>query len=99
MSAQVLKQPSESYAIGIEFAGKLPAGATLASGTVSAIRLDTEATDNAVLASTTATISGTQALVKVQAGTAGITYKITFVVTLSNTDILEEDLILKVVNL
>lgn len=91
------KQPSESWTFAVEFVGKLPAGASLASGTVSAIRLDTGATDNSVLASTTATIVGTQARVKVQAGTTGVEYKLTFLVTLSNSDLLEEDVIMQVV--
>jgi hypothetical protein len=99
MSAQFLKQPNESYTIAIEFAGQLPAGASLVSGTVSAVRLDTGATDNSVLASTTLTISGTQARVKVQAGTDGVDYRVTSLVTLSTSDVLEEDLLMKVRNL
>lgn len=91
------KQPAESYTIAVEFAGKLPSGASLASGTISAVRLDTGATDNSVLASTTATIVGTQARVKVQAGTSGIDYKITFLLTLSNGDLLEEDVLMRLV--
>lgn len=91
------KQPAENWTIAVEFVGKLPSGATLQSGTVSAIRLDTMATDNSVLASTTATIVGTQARVKVQAGLTGIDYKLTFLLTLSNADVLEEDLLMQVV--
>lgn len=91
------KQPGESYTIAVEFAGKLPSGASLLSGTVSAVRLDTGATDTSVLASTTATIVGTQARVKVQAGASGVDYKITFLLTLSNADLLEEDVLMHVV--
>lgn len=98
MPGRFLKQPAESYTIAVEFAGKLPSGASLSSGTVSAIRLDTGATDNSVLASTTATISGTQARVKIQAGTAGVKYKLTFLVTLSNGDIFEEAVAMDVEN-
>jgi hypothetical protein len=93
-----LKQPSETYTIAVEFSGKLPSGASLSSGTVSATRMDTGATDNSVLASTSATISGTQARVRVKQGVSGVAYKITFVVTLSNTDILEEDVLMHVVD-
>jgi len=96
MPGRFEKQPAESYTIAVEFAGKLPTGASLTSGTVSAIRLDTGAADNSVLASTTATIVGTQARVKVQAGTSGLDYKLTFLATLSNGDVLEEDLIMEV---
>lgn len=96
MPGRFSKQPAESYTIAVEFAGKLPTGASLSSGTVSALRLDTGATDNSVLASTTATIVGTQARVKVQAGTSGLDYKITWLMTLSNGDILEEDVTMDV---
>ena len=96
MPKELLKQPAESYTIAVEFAGKLPTGATLVSGTVSAVRLDTGAADNSVIASTTATIVGTQARVKIQGGTSGVEYKLTFLVTLSNTDQLEEDLDMRV---
>lgn len=99
MSAQFLKQPNESYPIAIEFAGQLPAGASLVSGTVSAARLNTGATDNSVLATTTLTISGTQARVKVQAGEDGVDYRLTALVTLSTSDVLEEDVLMKVRNL
>jgi hypothetical protein len=61
------------------------------------IATDTGATDNSVLASTTATIVGTQARVKVQSGTTGIDYKITFLVTLSDGSVLEEDVLMQVV--
>jgi hypothetical protein len=92
-----VKQPSETYTIAVEFSGKLPSGASLSSGTVSAIRMDTGATDNSVLASTSATISGTQARVRVKQGVSGVIYKITFVVALSNADILEEDVLMHVI--
>lgn len=96
MPGRFTKQPAESFTIAVEFAGKLPSGASLVSGTVSAVRTDTGATDNTVLASTTATIVGTQARVKVQAGTSGIDYQVTFLCTLSNGDVLEEDLTMDV---
>jgi hypothetical protein len=99
MSTQFLKQPAETYTVAIEYAGKLPSGATIVSGTVAAVRLDTGATDNTVLASTTATISGTQVRAKVQAGTDGLDYRLTFAVTLSTGDLLEDDLVMKVKNL
>lgn len=90
------KQPAESYTIAIEFLGKLPSGASLSSGTVAGYDIQANATDNTVLASTTATISGTQARVKVQAGTTSKDYKITFTCTLSDSSILEEDIIMRV---
>lgn len=91
------KQPSETWTVAVEFSGKLPTGASLSTGTVSAIRTDTGATDNSVLASQTLTISGTQAKVRVLAGSAGVKYKLTFLVTLDTSEILEEDVTMGVV--
>ena len=86
------KQPSEQYSIGFEFAGKLPSSTNLSSGTVSAKDLAT-GTDvsTTILGSTNATIVGTQAMVMVKAGTTGAKYKITFLVLLTNGNVLEED--------
>lgn len=92
------KQPTENWPIAIEFKDKLPPGLSLVSGTVSAIRLDTGAPDNSVLASTTLAVSGTQALMRVQAGMSGIDYKISALVMLSDTtSVLEEDVLMHVV--
>ena len=99
MSQSTIKQPQERYTMGFGFTGYLPAGATLSSGTVSAVRLDTGAADNSVLDSLALTISGDQALVRVKDGLDGVDYKLTFLVTLSNGDVLEEDLIVQVRNL
>lgn len=92
------KQPSENWPIAFEFSAKLPTGLSLLSGTVSAVRLDTGATDNTVLASTTLIINGTQAIMRVQAGTSGIQYKLTALVLLSDgLSTLEEDALMRVV--
>ena len=85
------KQPSETYTIAVDFVGALPVGETPFSGTVSARKYETGVTDNTVLSSTTATISGTQARIRVLGGTSGLVYRITFLVTLTNNDLLEED--------
>lgn len=91
------KQPSERYKIAIEWSGKLPSGASLDSGSVSAVDTsdDSDATST-VLASSTAEISGTQSRATVRAGTDGKTYKITFLVTLDDGSILEEDVNMRV---
>jgi hypothetical protein len=90
------KQPAEGYTIAIEFANKLPSGASLSTGTVAAVDVQAAATDNSVLSTTTATISGTQARVKVISGTDGKDYKITFTCALSDTSTLEEDVLMRV---
>ncbi len=98
MPSRFFKQPGEKWTQAIEFAGKLPTGASLQSGTISAVRLDTGATDNSVLVSTTLTISGTQALYTHQAGAHGVDYKLTALVTLSNGNLFEEDVLMLVRN-
>lgn len=91
------KQPGESYTIAIEYLGNLPGTATLSSGTVAAIDVGSGASaSGTVLATTTATISGTQSKIKVTAGTAGHEYKITFTNTLSTGEILEDDVFMRV---
>lgn len=84
------KSPAETYTIAIEYSGRLPTGAALISGTVSAINEETKELDNSVLNSTTATISGTQARARVQAGTHGKRYRIVFSTTITGGEILED---------
>jgi hypothetical protein len=92
------KQPSESYTVGVDFADKLPTGVTVANGTVTAI--DPAGTDvsGIVLSDTSATISGTKALIRVLAGVHGLAYRLKFVCTLSNNDVREKDLLMSVEN-
>lgn len=94
------KQSAEKYLIGVDFAEKLPTGASVSSGTVSAVNTSTglDATVE-VLESATAIIVGTQAQAFVKAGDAGIDYKITFLVLLtpgSPVPTLEEDILMQV---
>jgi hypothetical protein len=94
---EIEKQPAEYYPIAFEYFNKLPKGVSLVSGTISAHNI----TDNVdatatILQSTTATITGTQALVKIRAGTTGKRYQITLRVTCSNSYILEDELYLSV---
>lgn len=98
MSAVLKKQPSESYTIGIEYDGKLPAGSTLTSGSVSAVDYYSgQVVSGTILGSTSATISGTQAKVLLRAGTSGRRYKVTFETTLDSLEVLEDDIIVDVV--
>lgn len=91
------KQPSEKYKIAIEWNGKLPSGGTLSSCDVSAVdNSDQSDATGTVLVSPTGEISGTQSRAVVQAGTDGKTYKITFLVTLTDGSILEEDVLMQV---
>ena len=92
------KQPAESYTRAIDFTGKLPTGATLQSGTVQAIDLSGADVSGTVLSGTSAVISGNEARIKVLAGVHGQDYRIRFVMTLTNTDVLEEDMLMHVLN-
>ena len=90
------KQPTEEYVFGIEFAGRLPAGAALALGTVTARDLSGADVTTQVLTTQTVTILGTQARAKAVGGIHGQDYRLKFVLTLTTGDILEEDLLMEV---
>lgn len=91
------KRPGESYPIAFEFKDHLPPGKSLTAGAAVATNTaDDSDASSTVLSSTTATISGTQAIVTVQAGTAGIKYQIDLTATLSGGGSLEESLLMVV---
>ena len=95
------KTTAEAYTFAIDYAGRLPSGASVSSGTVAAV--DQDGNDESgggtpVIASTTATISGTEARVKVQNGTNGERYKLTFTTTLSTSDVLVDTVWMRVVD-
>lgn len=92
------KQPAETYTIAVEFEGKLPSAASLSSGTFAAYDPTGANVSGAILSGTAATISGTQARIKVLGGTHGLDYRVRLVATLTNADILEEDGVMHVVN-
>src|SRR5262245_17488127 len=94
-----IKQPIETYTIASEFEGKLPAGASLSTGVVAAFDLAGTDVSGIVLSGTTASIVGTQARIRVLAGNHGFDYRLRFRVTLTNSDVLEEDILMQVVNL
>lgn len=83
------KTPEEQFTLAIEFAGELEDGISVSSGTVSAVEVLSGTTYNsggtALIGSTSATISGTQARVLVKNGTAGFRYRIDFLITLSDS--------------
>lgn len=93
------KQPNETYTIAVDFTGKLPTGATISTGTVFAFdQAGTDVSGTVLDPGSAATIVGNEARKRVLAGTHGQDYRIRFRVTLSNTDILEEDVLMRVVN-
>ncbi len=90
------KQPGENFPFAVDFAGLLPTGTTISSVAVSAKNLTTNAVDNSVIDNAVGGVSGTSAVARVKAGTDGVTYKITFSVTLSDGSVLEEDVLMVV---
>ena len=90
------KQPSEAYVIAIEWAGKLPPGATLFTCGVTATRYPDLVVDNTVISNVLANVSGTQTAIQVKAGQHGSDYRITFDAVLNNGDNLQEDVMMKV---
>lgn len=92
-----VKRPAEEFTVAVEWATKLPSGATLSSGTLVAVdRMTGSDVSATVLASTTATISGTQASLKGKVGTSPTDYLITMTVTLSTGDKLIEEILMQV---
>lgn len=84
MSTQTLiKQPSESRLYTMEFAANLASGETLTS--VSSVTASPSGLD----LSATPSVSGTKAQQRIASGTAGVQYKVTFVVVTSAGNTLE----------
>lgn len=88
--------PTEDRVIGLDFTGKLPTGVTLSSGTVSAILVsDSSDATSAILDSTTLTIDSGEdtAKVGIKTGAAVGKYLLTFLVTLSDSQVLKDDVL------
>lgn len=85
------KQPYEEFVFAVDFTPRLPTGATVASGTVTAIDETTGADASSTVLSGTATTTTTTVARKVVAGTSGTRYKLTYRATLSSGDKLEQD--------
>lgn len=93
------KKAAERWDVAVEFAGKLPTGATLASGVCTATQRDTGAdVTGTILNSGSATISGTKAIFHGKAGTSPTDYTITVTVTLTDpsASVLVEHVLLQV---
>ena len=91
------KRPSENYSVAIEWAGKMPTGLTLQSGTLTAVDHGTGAdVTGTVLASPSAVIAGTQASFTGRAGNSPTDYLITLTVTLSDGSLRVQEVLLQV---
>jgi 23S rRNA pseudoU1915 N3-methylase RlmH len=91
------KQSAERRTRSIDFADKIPATVTLSSAVaVVTITATGEVVTGSLLATGTCTISGTNASFVVLGGSNGVDYKITVTATLSSSDILTADIMLRV---
>lgn len=86
----IAKPVAEKRSYTVDYAGRMPEGATLASCAVSAINAYSGAAASSVISSGTGTISGNTASVFLQAGVADQRYVITFTATLSDGSILPD---------
>ncbi len=92
------KYPSEIFTIRLDFDGELPSGQTIASASLAAFKRSDGTSDDSILEDTTPTPTSTTVPVRLQAGSAGESYKILIAVTLSNSDVLYEIMIVSVMS-
>ena len=90
------KQPAERRTRTIDFSAKIPTAATITTATLALVDAETNELLNAMLASTTGTISGGTVSFAMLGGEDGGQYKITATATLSTGDILTADVMLSV---
>jgi len=89
------KQPGEKFAITANFADVMNTGETINTKSVSAATIaGVSATDTIIDSSS---ISGQTVLITVKAGTNGVSYKITVVITTSAGQIFEDEIVMHVV--
>jgi hypothetical protein len=97
MNPPFYKQPSEKYAIAVDYSNDLTSGETIASTLVTAIETYTGTTVTTTIIDSTA-VTSTQAKAVVKAGTSGKQYKITVKSTSSLSYIYEDDLFMTVLD-
>ena len=91
------KHPVETYPIGIDYTGKAPEGATLVSGTWSAIdTYDQQDASDDVLQGASAVIAGMVAKCRVQGGTLTRTYLLRLAATFDTGDVLHDQITMHV---
>lgn len=97
--AHVEKLAAEKFPITIDFADRLPTGASVVSGTAAAYQLPALTNvSSTLLVSTTVSVASNKGTVVAQAGTAGVRYRIVLSMTLSSSYILEEIVTLEVID-
>lgn len=92
------KQTSERRSVTVTWENRIPTGVTISSCAVAAFILPAQTADNSVISNTTATVTSYTASVYAVGGTNGTRYRISFTATLSDTQILKEDVLMIVEN-
>lgn len=90
----ITKQPNERYTVSLDYSSKLPEGATIDHAGVSAWDLTNDMDASSELLSTTiGTVSedGLYVGVALKGGIDGREYKVTVLATLSDGEVLEDD--------
>lgn len=89
------KQPNEiiGYTLTVN---PLPSGVTISTATAAGFNLKTGEADDTILMSTSGTISGADVSIFTKSGVSGTDYRIRVTVTLSDSQVFYEDLILPV---
>lgn len=90
------KQPAETFKISVDFDESLNTGESISAGnsSVSAVNLAAGAADTSVYDSESLQVSGTILIVRVQAGTTDISYKITITAVTDAGNTFEKDIIM-----
>ena len=95
MSHSFTKQPSERFTVSLDFSRRLGSSETISEKTVTATSSGTDYTSTVIDSST---INGDAVEVKVKAGSDGISYKITVVITTSSDNVFEDEITMTVSN-
>lgn len=92
----IRKTVAETYALALDFAAALPEDAVIQSVSASA-RDETTLEAAPTFLDGSASFDGTIAQVRVEGGTADRVYRVRFTATLDTTDVLEEDVYVRVI--
>ena len=90
------KQPSEEYSISVDFSEILKVDETITKETVTA-SLGSEDKTTDIIASST--ISDKKIIIKIKDGEHRNTYKLTIVIETSGSNIFEEDILMRVIEI
>lgn len=91
------KQPGENLPISVDFTLNMPTAGTISSCVCTSRNASTDVDTTATIVNSTATISGAVCTQFVHAGTTGDTHIVTFLATMSDGRVIEDEVILPIV--